>query len=108
VTVNNPAAISYGDVFTVLTADSGLSGYFANGVPDSNGSGTLVADGGTFTILYLGSAGGPSEVELTDFVASIPEPLSPFLLAIGAGVSGLVARMRSTRRRRGGDQRGRG
>jgi hypothetical protein len=99
VTVNNPSAISYGDVFTVLTADSGLSGYFANGVPDSNGSGTLVADGGTFTILYLGSAGGPSEVELTDFIASVPEPPGLYLLAIGAGVAGLVARMRSTRRR---------
>jgi hypothetical protein len=107
VTVNNPSAISYGDVFTVLTADSGLSGYFSNGVPDSNGSGTLVADGGTFTILYLGSAGGPSEVELTDFIASVPEPPGLYLLASGAGVAGLVARMRSTRRRRRGNQRGR-
>jgi hypothetical protein len=100
VTVNNPGAISYGDVFTVLTSDSGLSGYFANAVPDASGMGTLVADGGTFTVLYLGSAGGPSDVELTNFVSSVPEPPSLHLLASGAGVVGLVVFERSARRRR--------
>ena len=49
-------------------------------------------------MLYLGSAGGPSETELTDFVASVPEPPGLLLLATGAGVLGLVALLRSARR----------
>jgi hypothetical protein len=103
VTVNYPSAISYNDVFTVLTADSGLVGSFAN-APDLNGMSTLDTNAGTFTVLYLGSTGGPSAVELTNFIddvptlASVPEPPSLVLGGIaplgGVGYVGLSARRR--------------
>jgi hypothetical protein len=101
VTVNDPSLIKYGDTFTVLTSDSGLTGSFANAVPDSSGMATLVADGGTFTAEYLGSAGGPSAVVLTDFVAAVPEPPALHLLASGAVAAGLAAAVRLRRPRRG-------
>jgi hypothetical protein len=84
VSVGDPADISAGDIFTILTSDSGLSGFFANAIPDSQGMANLAADGGTFTLEYIGSATGPSSVELTGFVAAVPEPSGLLLLASGA------------------------
>jgi len=102
VTVNNPSAISYGDIFTVLTADSGLVGSFANAPADFRGMSTLDTNGGIFTVLYLGSTNGPSAVELTDFIAgvstlaSVPEPPSLVLGGIallgGVGYVWVIAR----------------
>jgi hypothetical protein len=102
VTVEDLLDVRPSDVFTILTSDSGLSGFFANAVPNSQGMATLVADVGTFTLEYLGSAGGPSEVVLTNFVATVPEPSGLRLLASGVGAVGLVALVPPARRRRGG------
>jgi hypothetical protein len=94
VTVNNPSAISYGDIFTVLTADSGLVGSFANAPANLSGMSTLDTNAGTFTVLYLGTTNGPSAVELTNFIddvptlASVPEP--PSLVLGGMAVLGGV------------------
>jgi filamentous hemagglutinin len=112
VTLNNPGAITSGDVFTVLTADSGLFGSFANAPADASDMSTLVTSGGTFEVLYLRSLGGPSAVELTDFVpdgggvlglASVPEPpglvLGSVALVGGLSYVWTVARRRPRRLR---------
>jgi hypothetical protein len=90
VTVANPDQISHGDILIVLTADSGLSGFFTNAPPHSNGMSRLItADRtGFFTVLYLGSANGPSAVELTGFIEGVPEP--PSLTLLLCGLSGLL------------------
>jgi hypothetical protein len=102
VSVGDPADISPGDVFTILTSDSGLAGFFANAIPDSQGTASLAADGGTFTLEYIGSATGPSSVQLTGFVATVPEPSGLLLLASGAivGLSASCVLRRRARRTR--------
>lgn len=80
--------------FTVLTANNGLTGVFANA---ANGQRLFTADGGaSFQVNYgLGSAFAPSSLVLSSFMVAVPEPSTYAMIAIG----GLVVLV-SLRRRK--------
>lgn len=77
-----------GDIFTILDADGGLSGEFANVVP----GGRLATAGGSFLVNYgLTSAFDPDSVVLSEF-SVVPEP--------GTLLLGLVATLTVWSRKR--------
>jgi hypothetical protein len=93
VTVDDPSMILPGSTFTILTADGGITGSFANAPEDSNGMSTLLTNAGTFTVIY-----GSNFVELTNFVQAVPEPTSVALVLAGGGVALAWSRVAGRRR----------
>ncbi len=70
--------------FTILTAQNGLTGAFANVAP---GQRLMTLDGnGSFQVDYLaGSLFSPNSVVLSSYISAVPEPSTYVMLGIGAG-----------------------